>query len=130
NTDLRQPGLLRQDACRHCGGSDGTLLIGAGIVDGHESAAFIEIEACRIAMTCVYGDVEAVQGRTAWAGRSATLRKRKAPSRRRAIYYGTGPKRRCSIISSWPSTIPNLGIVGRPRDERCRSTWKTSSKPI
>src|SRR5690606_40646656 len=35
----------------------GTLLIGEGTVDGHESAAFIEIEACRIDMVCVYAHV-------------------------------------------------------------------------
>ena len=64
--------------------SAGPLLIGAGSADGHESAAFIEIGACRIALACVYAHaVEAVQGRTAWSRRTATLRKPRVSSRRR-----------------------------------------------
>ena len=74
----------------------------AGVVadDGHESPAFDEIEVCRIgpAEICAYF-IAAVQGRTAWAGRSATLRKPQASSHPRAI-RATGRKRRCSTGSS------------------------------
>src|SRR5690606_31000015 len=66
----------------------------------HESAAFIEIEACRIALARVYAQaVEAVHGRTAWACRTATLRRPRASSRRRGT-RGTGQNGRCSI-GSW-----------------------------
>jgi hypothetical protein len=81
NTEPRQPAFLRQDAGRHCGGSDGTLVIGAGNDDRHESAAFIEIESCRIALACVYAHaVEAVQGRTDTASRNQVRERQRMPS--------------------------------------------------
>jgi hypothetical protein len=86
NMEQRQPAFLRQDAGRHCGISDGPLLIGAGTDDGHQSAALIEIEACRMTMAEVYaGAVETVQGPMARGHRSATLPRRKASSRWRRI---------------------------------------------
>jgi len=93
------PDCCGRNAGRHCGGgSDGPLLIGAGTDDGHASAALIEIEARRIALACVYAHaVEAVQGRTAWARQSATLRRRRDSSRRsrarRHPRQGTGLSR-------------------------------------
>ena len=46
--ELRQPAFLRQDAGRHCGTVTARRLIGAVTDDGQESAAFLEIEDCRI----------------------------------------------------------------------------------
>lgn len=67
--------------------------VGTVTDDGHKSAAFIEIGACWIALAEVYAHaVEAVQGHTAWAHRTATLRRRKASSRRTGI-GGTDPRR-------------------------------------
>src|SRR5690606_30059899 len=100
------------------------VLVGDG-----ESAALIKIEACRIALACVYAHaVEAVQGRTACACRTATLRRPRASSLRRDT-RATGRSRRCSI-GSWPSTIRSSGIGAPPRSGRCRAMSRTSLRRI
>ena len=91
--------------------------------DDPKSAPFINIGGSRIAMTELYlHPVEAVQGRTAWTRRSATLRRQRISSPRRAI-RATGPSRLSSTGSS-PSTIRDFGIDARPRAGRCPATWK------
>ena len=83
--------------------------------DVHKSAVFIEIGACPIAATELYPHpVEAVQGRTAWARRIATLRRRRISSRRRGI----APSARgdAALPARGPALSERFGIGALPRD--------------